>query len=149
LTLSGKSDDTIETKKPTKRSGSEYPGLDKGVNGRKRWEYLDCDYADKLSAEERKYLSDFTDEYLSGNFSHSGPKIHTSENWEEINDMRLECYDRNNARNRCILSEAKALGRTAELDAVEVDKMQRGTEHNAEDIIIDRLDNPNDEKEEL
>lgn len=137
-----------ENEKPTKRSQSEFPGLDKGVNGRKRWEYLDCDYSEKLSQEEKQYLSNFNEEFLSGNFSHPGPKLHTSENWEEINDMRLECYDRNNSRNRCLLSEAKALGKTAEIDAAEVDKMQRGSEHNAEDIIIDRIDNPNDEKEE-
>ena len=127
-------------RKITKRSRIRYPGLDKGVNGRKRWEYLDFDYVDKLSEEEKKYLNDFYEEFLSGNFSHSGEKLHTSENWEEIDTLRKECYDRNNARNRCILSEAKALGKTAEIDAAEIDKVQRDSAVHAEDIVIEELD---------
>lgn len=70
-----------------------------------RWEFIDFDYIDKLTHEEKLYLSDFYEEYLSGNTNHDGrPVLHPT--WKDLKP----CYDRNNARNRDTLAISKTQG---------------------------------------
>jgi hypothetical protein len=84
--------------KGSKRRGTKYPGLVREVHPKPRWEYIDFDYTDKLSEKEKEYLSNFNEEWLSGNFNHKGKKFHKTK------ADRKKCYDRNNARNRDIYS---------------------------------------------
>jgi hypothetical protein len=88
----------------TKRSRTKYPGLDKSVNLRIRQELIDQDYISKLSDKEKKFLSDFNEESIGGNFNHSGKKLHKTK------AQRKECYGNNNRRNRDVLSRATAGG---------------------------------------
>jgi hypothetical protein len=55
---------------------------------------MDCDYANKLNNEEKRFLSNFNEEYYGGNFNHPGKQLHKTK------AMKKDCYDRNNARNR-------------------------------------------------
>lgn len=87
-----------------KRSKTKYPGLVKGVNAKTRHEYMDFDYLHELSPEEKQWLSNVMEEWMSGNFNHEGEIFHKTK------EERKTCYDRNNARNRCMLSKAKATG---------------------------------------
>jgi hypothetical protein len=89
-------------KKKTKRSEVKYPGLDPSVHPKPRQEYIDFDYIDKLNDDEKKFLSNFNEEYMSGSFQHKGNKLHRTK------EERKDCYDRNNARNRDISSVHKA-----------------------------------------
>jgi hypothetical protein len=99
-------------KKKTKRSTVKYPALHPELNPRTRYELLDYDYLGKLSEEETKWLNDFTEEYVHANFNHPGKRKHRSKKG------RKDCYDRNNARNRCIWSRAKAAGLTVDPEII-------------------------------
>lgn len=90
--------------KKTKRSRTKYPGLVKGVNPKTRWEYLDQDYIDKLSDSEKEWLSNFNEEWLSGNFNHEGEQLHKTP------EEKRECYTRNNARNRDLYTISRTRG---------------------------------------
>jgi hypothetical protein len=87
--------------KGQRRKRSKYPGLDKSVNSKLRHEIIDHDYIEQLSDEEKEWLSNFNEEYISGNFS-KGDKFHPTK------EEKRECYTRNNARNRCIFSISNA-----------------------------------------
>lgn len=60
----------------TKRSKTKYPGLNKKLHTKVRQELIDQDYIDKLSDEEKKWLSDFNEEYVAADFRHKGKKLH-------------------------------------------------------------------------
>lgn len=85
----------------TKRSRIKYPGLDKSVHPKVRQDLIDHDYIDKLSPSEKKWLSDFNEEYLGGNFKHGGRVKHKTKK------EKRDCYNRNNARNRDAMSITK------------------------------------------
>lgn len=93
--------------KKTKRSKTQFPGLDPSVNSRKRWEYMDQDYIDQLTDKEKEWLSNFNEEFIGANLKHKGKIFHKSKK------DRKACYDRNNARNRDLYS----LNRTGALIA--------------------------------
>lgn len=90
--------------KKTRRKQTKYPGLVKSVNRRVIREYMDQDYIDKLSPEEKQWLSNFNEEWLSANFDHEGETLHKSKK------DQLEIYNRNNARNRDQVSILKQFG---------------------------------------
>lgn len=95
----------IEKKtKKSRRSAQKYPALDPAFNLRSRADLIDYDYINKLSEEEKKWLSDFTEEYTNANFNHSGKKLHKTKL------QKRDCYNKNNSRNRDILTRAKASG---------------------------------------
>jgi hypothetical protein len=105
------------TKKTTKRSAAKYPALRPELNPRTRYELLDYDYLDKLNQDEMQWLQDFTEEYVHANFNHPGRRIHKGRKHAQY---KKDCYDRNNARNRCIWSRAKAAGLTVDADILNV-----------------------------
>ena len=91
-------------KKLNKRQKTKYPGLVQNVNPKTRWEHIDFDYLDKLSDEEKRWLSNFNEEYLSGNFNHPGKRLNKTK------EERRQCYNRNNARNRDVISRNRTNG---------------------------------------
>jgi len=121
----------------TRRSRVKYPGLVKGVNSKLRHEYMDEDYIDKLNDEEKQWLSNFNEEWLSGNFSHKGEIFHKT-----VQEKR-DCYNRNNARNRDIQAIAKATGRIVDYESAR--EMLEGLKYNNytysfEDFMVEYLD---------
>ena len=132
----------VEPKKTWRRSKVKYPGLDPSVNSKLRWEYIDHDYVARLSDEEKKWLSNFNEEYLSGNMNHPGKKFNKSKK------RRKECYDRNNARNRDMYARNRVMSLRTPSNWVGTDKFQSTIErlqddqtNNPEDGIIEKLDN--------
>lgn len=95
-------------KKNPKRYKAKYPGLTKRFNSRTKHEYIDFDYVDKLTEDEKEWLNNFNEEYLGGNFQHSGKQLHKTK------AAKRDCYNRNNARNRCAYSIAKARGKVTD-----------------------------------
>lgn len=90
--------------KRNRRNKSKYPALKPDLNLKTRTDLIDYDYLDKLSDKEKAWLNSFTEEYVGANMKHKGKKFHKTK------AMKKDCYDRNNARNRCIYTKAKASG---------------------------------------
>lgn len=126
-----------EKKKPTRRSGERFPGLVQAVNPRTRWELIDHDYINQLSDEEKQWLSNFNEEYLSGNFNHKGKKFHKTKK------QKRDCYNRNNSRNRDVFTLYRTHGWIVGADAIP-DAMDKHVDpFKSEDNLLDLLDAKN------
>lgn len=66
----------------------------------------EIDYLSKLSPEEREYVLKFYKEYYNGEFNHEDP-IHPEE-------LRKDCYERNNASKRQLHSVSNEMLEEAE-----------------------------------
>lgn len=96
-----------------KRRKEKYPALKPQLNLKTRYELIDYDYVDQLTDKEKDWLNKFTEEYTNANFNHKGPKIQKKKKHEK------ESYDRNNSRNRCILTRVKAQNKDVDLYSLE------------------------------
>lgn len=77
-------------------------GLSKRYNAIKnRDSEFECDYLDKLTEEEKKWLHKFNEEYINANFKHGSKVLHNTKK------LKKTVYDKNNARNRCLLNQYK------------------------------------------
>ena len=93
--------------KKTKRSQIKYSALDPSVNLKTRYELIsDYDYLDELSEKEKAWLNKFTKEYVNADLNTKKK----SRNLHKTERLKKDCYDRNNARNRCILTRCRASG---------------------------------------
>lgn len=91
-------------KKRNRRSKQKYPALNPEFNLRSRSDLIDYDYVDKLNDKDKEWLNSFTEEYTNANFNHKGKPI------QKKKEYKKDSYDRNNARNRDILTREKAQG---------------------------------------
>ena len=115
-------------RKKSRRESEQYPALKPKYNLKTRTDLIDYDYIDKLSDEEKEWLNKFTEEYINAN-------VKKKDALHKTKKQRKDCYDRNNARNRCILTKAKAAGKADSLDdAIEI------IDENLEDRLIEELD---------
>lgn len=103
------------SRKTSQRSRTKYPALNPQFNLRSRTELLDYDYLSKLTDKELKYLNKFTEEFINASVDVKKPwrNLHKSKK-----SMR-ECFNRNNARNRDILTQQKAMGKHIYLDDIQ------------------------------
>lgn len=90
--------------KATRRSKIKNPALDPRFMLKNRQELIDYDYLHKLSDEELKFLNTFTEEFVGARLNHPGDVLHNSK------ELKKDCFDRNNARNRDIFTRAKVDG---------------------------------------
>lgn len=121
-------------KKKNRREKDKYPGLKQSLNPRIRWEVMDQDYIKKLNHEEKRWLSNFNEEWMSGNFNHEGEILHKTV------ESKRECYTRNNARNRDTISVNRTMG----WKELKEDMIDKHLASNHEDVIIDLLDIKNE-----
>lgn len=119
----------MKKKKQTKRSREKYPALKPEVNLKTRYELIDYDYLNKLNDNEKAWLNKFTEEYTNASLDTKNPR----KNLHKTKKLRKDCYDRNNARNRCILTKANATGMVESYDNVKI-------EIEYEENLIDTLD---------
>lgn len=121
-------------KKKTKRSKIKYSALDPTVNLKTRYELIsDYDYVDKLSDSEKAWLNKFTKEYVNADLDTKNKR----KNLHKSKEMRKDCYDRNNARNRCIWTKCKASGRFMSIDEVPKKIIEND---NYEEVLIKNID---------
>lgn len=99
-------------KKKTRRSEQKNPDLDPRFNLKTRTELLDQDYLNKLSQKELNWLNKFNKEEINASFDSEKPK----RNLNKSKASRKKCYDRNNARNRDILTRAKASNNLVDIE---------------------------------
>ena len=96
-----------------------------------RSDLLDQDYMDKLSPKEKKWLNKFNKEYVSASMDENPKK-----NLHKTKKLRKECYDANNARNRCELTRAKASNQLNDYEEL----YETSSNNDYEDFIIEKLD---------
>lgn len=89
----------------TSRQNKAEAGLNPHLFSKIKQEYHDIDYVDKLSDEDKKFLSTFMQEWLGARLNHPNEKLHSSKK------DRKRVFDMNNARQRDIYSIAKATGK--------------------------------------
>lgn len=121
-------------KKKNRRSNTKYPALNPGLNLKTRKDLIDYDYLDKLSEKEKDWLNRFTEEYTNARFDHKGKKIQK---------QTKDSYDRNNSRNRDILTRIKAEGKlkaTETLNEKDVSVLSPEDEIILKEEIQERLD---------
>lgn len=129
--------------KKTRRSKIKHPGLTPRYNSKIRQEQIDYDYIHKLSDAEKDWLNRFSEEYIGANFQHPGDKV------QETDEERRECYNRNNSRNRCVYSIAKAKGAILNYDyndLIEIIESEQAEDTNSnymEEALIEYLDGKN------
>lgn len=109
-------------KKRNRRSEEKYPALKQNLNLKTRYELVDYDYIDQLSDKEKDWLNRFTEEYTHAKYDHEGTRIQKKKKHE------IDSYNRNNSRNRDILTRAKAMGNACSLDIVKLYKEQMSPE---------------------
>lgn len=121
-------------KKKTKRSRIKYSALDPAVNLKTRYELIaDYDYLDKLSDKDKAWLNKFTKEYVNADLDTKRP----GKNLHRNKELRKDCYDRNNARNRCVWTKCKASGNFASIDEVPKKVIEN---ENYEEFIVEKID---------
>jgi hypothetical protein len=84
-----------------RRDKVKYPGLNKQYTTRIRQEYLDMDYIDQLSEDDKKWLNRFFEEELNSQFKNDGTDLNKTK------EERKKIYDRNNAQNRDLYGSLK------------------------------------------
>lgn len=102
----------MSKKEKTKRSEEKYPALKPELNLKTRYDLIDYDYIDQLSDKEKDWLNRFTEEYTHAKYDHEGPRI------QKKKKDRLDSYNRNNSRNRDILTKSKASGKLTGLESL-------------------------------
>jgi hypothetical protein len=101
--------------------------LKKDLNLKTRYELIgDFDYLDQLTEEEKDYLNRFYEEFINANFKHKGERVHPVVNKtkkvkatgriRQVDTYKQDCEHRNNSRNRCVYTKAKAQGLVTELE---------------------------------
>jgi len=123
---------------------------------RLRRQFIDYDYIKKLSPEEREFLAKFTDEYYGGGGFKRGEdgKFDYTDNVHKTDELRRDCYNKNNQNQRCIYSLAKTTNKVYELEEA-ITKAENSGENlqdlfnlNHEDDIIELIDSLLEEAEE-
>lgn len=111
-----------KVKKKSRRSDLEFPALSPQHNLRTRYDEIEdlASYADTLSKEDKAWLNSFAQEEICANFKHSGVKL----NDESDPATRSRIYNRNNQRNRCIMSRETAQNTMNYLEDLDIDNSQ-------------------------
>lgn len=106
-------------KKTNRRLKIENPDLNPKYNLKTRTDLLDQDYVHKLSDADAKWLNNFNKEYVNAALDTEN----LENNLHNTKALKKDCQDRNNARNRCIVTRQKATGRLKNLDDVDVEPL--------------------------
>lgn len=116
----------------TRRDKANFPDLDPKYNLRSRLDLLDQDYLDKLTPKELQWLNQFNKEYISASLNKENPR----KNLHKNKKLRKDCYDRNNSRNRDILTKAKAAKLLTDYEEL----IEQPNCIDYEDLLINELD---------
>lgn len=119
-----------QNKEKTQREKTDFPNLNARVNIKRRAELLDYDYLDKLNDEELAFLDKFNKEYIIASLAENN-----EDNLHNTPELKKDCYDRNNARNRDILTKEKAKNSLLYLEELISEETK-----NPEDELIKKLD---------
>lgn len=139
------------SKKKTPRSQVKHPGFIKRYNPKVNQEYMDIDYLDKLNEQEKEWLHKFEEEFngASLDFKNLENNLHNTQ------ELKKDCTDRKNARNRCTYGIAKANGLVRDDPRIENNRIHNDSriENNCiyddpsitEDAMISYIDKKNED----
>jgi hypothetical protein len=119
-------------KRKSRREKAKHPDLDKKYNLKTRQDLLDYDYLDKLDKKSLDWLNKFNKEFVVASLDTENPKKNLHKNKKLIKD----CFDRNNARNRDILTRAKASNQLTDYELL----INETNNLDYEDSIIEKID---------
>lgn len=122
-----------------RRKSNPAAGLDKKNHPRTRQEFIDYDYVDQLSDEEKIMLSKFTDEYYGASLAKKEDWNSRRKDFHRLQKDRKICRDRNNARLRDIITISKATNTIESIDFRPVENKLSNTGRQ-EDAVIKLLD---------
>lgn len=113
-------------KQKTRRNNLPYPALSPQHNLKTRYEEISdvASYAHLLNEEEKQWLNSFMEEEVCANFDHKGIKLN------DKNDAatRSRIYNRNNERNRCIITREAAQGTMNYIEDMDLDNESKAIE---------------------
>jgi hypothetical protein len=140
------------TKPKKKRDIAAVPGLDKTLFSKVKQEYHDIDYSSVLSSKEKKWASQFMEEYLGANLKESSLVDKYGEKaMHKSAEQRKDCFDRNNQRNRDIYSRNRAIGKLTSITDPDIltklDELYMNESY--EDELIDKLGEPETDEPRL
>lgn len=99
-------------KKKTLRSETKYPALRPELNLKTRQDELNDikSYLPQLNEKEKAWMDKFVSEYVLGYFPKKNTKAY-KKRLHKSKKAELSCYDKNNARWRCSLTQSKVQGK--------------------------------------
>ncbi len=110
---------------------------------------MDQDYVDKLSPEEAQWLSNFNEEYVSGNFEHEGKRIHPKKKIKKIvkktgevkklDKYKNDAETRNNKRNDDIFAITYSNNMLKDESKI-AGSVNKHLQNNQEDTLIELID---------
>jgi hypothetical protein len=114
------------------RARTKFPALKPHLNLKTRYEEIKdvLSYVDQLNEKEKAFLNAFVSEWINADFQHGGKILHKGKKKRKL------CTDRNNARNRCELTKARASGNIGSLS----DLSQKDESVENIDNVIDVID---------
>jgi len=101
-----------------KRARTKYPALKPELNLKTRYDLIDYDYIDKLDDSEKRWLNKFTEEYTNATLD----RVNLSNNLHNTKELKQDCDRRNNARNRDVVTRAKACGNQVYIEDLVFDR---------------------------
>lgn len=119
-------------RKKTRRESIKNPDLDKKYNLKTRQDLLDYDYLDKLDKKTLAWLNKFNKEYVVASLDVKNPR----KNLHKTKKLIKDCFDKNNSRNRDVLTRAKASNQLTDYELL----TEEANDINYEDYLIDNLD---------
>ena len=131
-----------KTKKRSRRDNVKNPALDPVYNTKIRREFIDIDYVDQLSEEEKQWLNKFMEEYNNASLDYKN----LENNLHNTPELKKDCTDRNNARNRCIYSIKKATNMVKD-DLKGENDVRISNPELIEDAIIAEIDRKKNEED--
>lgn len=126
----------------SKRAKTKYPALKPELNLKTRYDLIDYDYVNKLDENEKQWLNKFTEEYVNASLDTEN----IDNNFHNTQDLKRDCYRRNNARNRDILTRAKASGSYVSTDELLLNKKE--AKLNSGKSLFEKLDSSGSDLEE-
>ena len=118
----------------SKRARTKYPALKPELNLKTRYDLIDYDYINRLNEEEKQWLNKFTEEYVNASLDSQN----IENNFHNTQELKRDCYRRNNARNRDILTRAKASGSYVSTDELLLNKKE--AKLNSAKSLFEKLD---------
>lgn len=119
-------------RKKTRRESVKNPDLDKKYNLKTRQDLLDYDYLDKLDKKTLAWLNKFNKEYVVASLDVENPR----KNLHKTKKLIKDCFDKNNSRNRDVLTRAKASNQLSDYELLK----EETNDINYEDYLINNLD---------
>jgi hypothetical protein len=116
----------------SRRSKDPLAALEKKYTLKTRTDEIDYDYLNKLNEKEKLWLAKFTSEEIHASVNKDGKKNKFNKSRKSIKKI----YNRNNSRNRCILTREKAKGMEQYLE----DHKETLMGNNPESFLIAKMD---------